>query len=265
MMNQANDPEAEFWKRGTLSQEARFLLLENKSTRLVEQRKRDEYAKLSPTKHAANLHDTRTNHDLIESVAGLSAVARGKQPARDASMFEEPEYDQESSTDSDSADESIVEDLVLDTSDFQSQDAASESISSASATSGKKRTVPYDNTFGPSSEPVTPSKKIARLARQSSQVTTSTSSLSSSASDSSSIISAASGATSRSSASAMRLRLIEETISSLPNTPQHPGRIAELGSPTPYRTKVESPTINKICDSLDGSVGLGRLFFQLFE
>ncbi|KAL7284967.1 hypothetical protein ACG7TL_000056 [Trametes sanguinea] len=141
--------------------------------------------------------------------------------------------------------------MVLDSSDFEASDSVSESISSANSTTGKKRTVPYENTFGPSSEPVTPSKKQARLTRQSARATTETAS-----SDASSGISAAS---SHSSGSAMhRLRLIEEALASLPNTPQHPGRIAQTDSPTPYRAKVASPTINRICDALDGSMGLGR-------
>ncbi|OSD01194.1 hypothetical protein PYCCODRAFT_1392370 [Trametes coccinea BRFM310] len=248
MMTDGNDPEAEFWKGGSSSQEDRFLLLADKSTRLVEQSRRDP-GRSSPAGHAVDLHNNVTDHGLVESAARLSAVARGKRPARSTARLEGPENYQGSPSDSDSGDESMVKEL-LDSSDFEASDSVSESISSANSTTGKKRTVPYENTFGPSSEPVTPSKKQARLTRQSARATTETAS-----SDASS---GASAASSHSSGSAMhRLRLIEEALASLPNTPQHPGRIAQTNSPTPYRAKVASPTINRICDALDGSMGLG--------
>ncbi|KAI0352282.1 hypothetical protein OH77DRAFT_1428830 [Trametes cingulata] len=268
-----DDPEFEFWNQGSASQEALFLSLDpdeavaSHNAQAVAQSSQHVGSSgrvQSPqSSHGAiDRHALSEQTDSRSSRAGLSATAKGKRPefAREISTSTSSDgggYTADSGSDDDD-DDSMVEALLDTESDSssslpqskeasflfsqgRSQNSSMTSLSSSASydrTTGRKRTLPFEDTWSPIASTAA-ANKAPKLSKDNARPVP--------------------GTPSRSSvASPARLRAIHDAIaSSTPTTPQKPERFAQPDSPTPYRNQVSTPVIAQLGRSLVQSMGLG--------
>ncbi len=121
-----------------------------------------------------------------------------------------------------------------------SSNTSLESSASYDVTTGRKRALSYENTWAVPLVSASTASKLPKLAKNATPR-------------------ADPGTPSRSStASSSRMRAIQEGLDSPePTTPHRPRALEQPESPTPYRIKVETPTMNRIMGSLAQFVELG--------
>lgn len=121
-----------------------------------------------------------------------------------------------------------------------SSNTSLESSASYDVTTGRKRALSYENTWAVPIVPASTASKLPKLAKNTTpRAGPSTPSRSSTASSS-------------------RIRDIQEGLDSPePTTPHRPRAPVQPESPTPYRTKVETPTMTRVANYMTQMFGLG--------